>query len=57
MFNINKIRVMSKNPFEIKKTPRAIISAQAINLDDFMSKGVIDHKDDGGGGGCGTVGR
>ena len=43
---------MSKNPFEIKKTPRAIISAQAINLDDFMSKGVIDHKDDAGGGGC-----
>lgn len=48
---------MSKNPFEIKKTPRAIVSAQAINLDDFMSKGVTDHKDDAGGGGCGTVGR
>ena len=29
---------MSKNPFEIKKTPRAIVSAQAINLDDFVKK-------------------
>ena len=57
MFNINKIRVMSKNPFEIKKTPRAIVSAQAINLDDFMSKTWTDNKDDRGGGGCGTVGR
>ena len=47
---------MSKNPFEIKKTPRAIISAQAINLDDFMIKWP-DNKDDRGGGGCGTVGR
>ena len=48
---------MSKNPFEIKKAPRAIISAQAINLDDFMSKTWTDNKDDRGGGGCGTVGR
>ena len=47
---------MSKNPFEIKKAPSAIISAQAINLDDFMSKGVIDHKDDVSGAGCGTLG-
>ena len=29
---------MSKNPFEIKKTPRALVSAQAINLDDFVKK-------------------
>ena len=29
---------MSKNPFEIKKAPRAIVSAQAINLDDFVKK-------------------
>lgn len=29
---------MSKNPFEIKKTPRAIVSAQAIKLDDFVKK-------------------
>ena len=29
---------MSKNPFEIKKTPRAIVSAQAIKLDDFLKK-------------------
>ena len=47
---------MSKNPFEIKKTPRAIVSAQAINLDDFMSKWT-GTKDDRGGGDCGTVGR
>ena len=37
-FNIKIIRIMSKNPFEIKKTPRAIVSAQAINLDDFVKK-------------------
>ena len=47
---------MSKNPFEIKKTPRAIVSAQAINLDDFLSLWP-DRKDKGDGGGCGTVGR
>ena len=29
---------MTKNPFEIKKTPRAIISAQAINIEDFLKK-------------------
>jgi hypothetical protein len=29
---------MSKNPYEIKKSPEAIVSAQAINLDDFVSK-------------------
>lgn len=36
--NIYITRVMSKNPFEIKKTPRAIVSAQAIKLDDFVKK-------------------
>ena len=47
---------MSKNPFEIKKTPRAIVSAQAINLDDFLSK-IMDNKDGWGrGNGCGTLG-
>lgn len=29
---------MTKNPFEIKKAPRAIISAQAINIEDFLKK-------------------
>lgn len=32
---------MTKNPFEIKKAPRAIISAQAINIEDFLKK--ADH--------------
>ena len=29
---------MTKNPFEIKKAPRAIISAQAINKKNFLTK-------------------
>ena len=29
---------MSKNPFEIRKSPEAIVAAQAITLDDFVSK-------------------
>ncbi len=46
---------MSKNPFEIKKTPRAIVSAQAINLDDFLSK-IMDKDGGSRGNGCGTLG-
>jgi hypothetical protein len=30
------VKVMKKNPFEIKKSPCEIIAAQAIALDDYV---------------------
>lgn len=32
----NTLIIMKKNPFEIKKSPRELITAQAIALDDYV---------------------
>ncbi len=31
------VKVMKKNPFEIRKSPSEIIAAQAIALDDYVN--------------------
>ena len=32
----NTLIIMKKNPFEIKKSPRELITAQALSLDDYV---------------------
>jgi len=31
-----------KNPFAIRKSPVSIITAQALNLDDYVQRGIDD---------------
>ena len=31
-----------KNPFAIRKSPVSIITAQALNLDDYVKRGIDD---------------
>lgn len=32
-----------KNPFAIRKTPSEMINAQALVLDDYVNRAVVDH--------------
>ena len=32
-----------KNPFAIRKSPVSIITAQALNLDDYVQRTIDDH--------------
>ena len=32
-----------KNPFAIRKSPVSIISAQAVNLDDYVKRTIADN--------------
>ena len=33
-----------KNPFAIRKSPVSIITAQALNLDDYVQRGIDDNE-------------
>jgi hypothetical protein len=33
---------MNKNPFAIRKSPVSIITAQAVNLDDYVQRTIDD---------------
>ena len=33
-----------KNPFAIRKSPVSIITAQALNLDDYVKRGIDDNE-------------
>ena len=37
-----KIMAKNENPFAIRKSPVSIISAQAVNLDDYVQKTIYD---------------
>jgi hypothetical protein len=37
-----KIMAKNENPFAIRKSPVSIITAQAVNLDDYVQKTIYD---------------
>ena len=37
-----KIMAKNENPFAIRKSPVSIITAQALNLDDYVQKTIYD---------------
>ena len=37
-----KIMAKNENPFAIRKSPVSIISAQALNIDDYVQKTIYD---------------
>ena len=37
-----KIMAKNDNPFAIRKSPVSIITAQAVNLDDYVQKTIYD---------------
>ena len=37
-----KIMAKNENPFAIRKSPVDLITAQAVNLDDYVQRGIDD---------------